>query len=168
MRFSIASILFATLAIAAILATSISTGIESLPLLLPHVVCLAIFFTLRRRGKNSWSLAIATVYLLIWLLTACISPYYIKSQCRPSPNSTDISWQYSPNMYPPFVSRGKSIQYDPPWHYCHILSSPCPLITIVDHGMLNEAKVGGGGRSWFVWIGFTSVPVWRSSWLIQN
>jgi hypothetical protein len=168
MRFSIASILFATLAIAAILATSFSTGIESLPLLLPHVVYLIIFFTLRRRGKRAWSLAIVTVYLLTWLLTACISPQCIKSQCRPSPSSTDIWWKYSPNMYPPFVSRGRSIQYDPPSHYCHILSTPCPLFTIVDHGMLNEAKVGGGGRSWFVWIGITSIPVWRSSWLIQN
>ena len=168
MRFSIASILFATLAVATILTTTITSGIESLPLLLPHVFCFVILLNLRRRGKKTWSIAFAAIYLSIWLMTACFSPNYIKSQCKDSGNSTDISWKYGPTMYPPIVSRGKSIQYSPPWHYCHIRSSPCPLITVADHGMLNETKTGAGGRSWFLWIGFTSIPVRRSSWWTQN
>ena len=168
MQFSIASILLSLLAVAAILSTTVTNGWDSLPLLLPHVICIAFFIYLRRRGKRTLGLSFAAVYLAIWLLTACFSPSCIRDRYMGSESSTDISWKYGPRMYPPIVKRGISIQTNPPWHYCHVKSSPCPLITVADHGMLSENKSGSGGRSWFLWIGVTSVPIWRSSTWTQK
>ena len=167
MQFSIASLLLALLAVAAILSTTAINGVDSFPLLLPHVMCILFVMYMRRRGKNLIGGSIAVVYLAIWLLTACVSPGCIKARFEGAKNSTDISWKYGPGMYPPIMSKGRSIQTKPPWHYCHVKSSPCPLITVAEHGVLTESESGTGGRSWFLWIGNTSVPIWRSTWWTQ-
>lgn len=163
MQFSIALLLLVMLAVGSVLSTTIINGVDSLPLLLPHVICIAFVVYLRRRGNNKMAMSFVGVYVAIWLLTAYVSPYCIKARYAGPEHRTDISWKYEPNMYPPIVSRGKSIQFNPPWYYCHVKSTPCPLITVADHGMLGENNSGTGGRSWFLWIGFTSIPIWRSS-----
>lgn len=163
MQFSIAAILLGMLAIAASISTVRINGMDSLPLLIPHVLVIALAIHLRRRRKIAVLMAAGLAYLSVWITTVFISPNSIRNRLPVSTNSTAISWRYSSNMYPPIVARGLSIQTQAPWHYCHIKSSPCPLITVVDHGMLDENKSGSGGRTWFLWLGMKSVPVRVSS-----
>lgn len=163
MQFSIAAILLGMLAIAASISTVRTNGLDSLPLLIPHVLVVALAIHLRRRGKNASIMAVGIIYFSVWSLTALLAPNSIGDRLPISLNSTDISSRYPADMYPPIVARGLSIQTPAPWHYCHIKSSPCPLITIVDYGMLDANKSGTGGRGWFLWVGLTSVPVWVSS-----
>jgi hypothetical protein len=148
--------LLAIFAVAAVLATTINSGADTIPLLLPNIFVLALLLRLRAKGKIRQVAVIAAIYASVWFMTAFISPICIKRGLSIEKDSTDVSFGLPADAFP-----------QPPWHYCRVRSTPCPLVTVVDHGVLNEKKHGRGGRTWYLWIGNQSVPVRRASHWVQ-
>ncbi|QDV26755.1 hypothetical protein Q31a_51340 [Aureliella helgolandensis] len=143
-------------------------GIETIALMLPPAICVSVFVVLWRRHRPKSATVVLAAYLCLWLITAVFGPQSVRTSFERKMSSTgseNVSSQY--NRHEDYALDRLAPRSTAPWHYITTRSTPCPLVVIADHGMMNPYNAGSGATEWIVWAGRPIGVLWRPSWWVR-
>lgn len=155
MRFELQSLLIATVACAVVFMTVLGNGQMGIFFCLPHAACMMVYFSLKRRGKKNLAFSICAAYLAVWLFTATVGTYLVRSGIERKFQSRNVQ-----NLQVLALSKGLvinsgqlplEVDLEVPWYFCDRISAPCPCVVALDYGYMSENS-GAGSRIYLLWF----------------
>lgn len=138
---------------------------------LPVLCLIGLWLLLRYRRIRSAAI-LATLYLILWMLTATMGAKGLKQEVQKFyndnslPNVLEIVRQDPIHGTHPVSIRSSLVMNTPgPWYYFAISAVPCPLMIVTEEGAVSRINSGPGGRKIILWSGLNYVEVsWYCYW----